>query len=101
MAARASHVLSKVLTWLAVITALIGWVPLLCVLLSYAIAQLGHCQIDEGSVHPCVFYGADLGEFLYGLAMMGWLFLLTFPAAIASVLLWLVVWFLRRRRNRV
>lgn len=92
--------MAKVLSWLALVLSLIGWVPLFCVFLAYAIAQLGHCQLDEGSIHSCVLYGTDLGSLLYELAMMGWLFLMTFPAAIASVVLWLAVLFLWLRRRR-
>lgn len=100
MAARDSHFWTKALFWLAVIATLVGWFPVFDVLSSMAIAQLAHCQVDEGSVHPCVLYGTDLGEFLTVLFVSGWYFFVTFPVAIASVVLWLVVWFLRWRRSR-
>ena len=78
------------LVW-AVLTGVVGWFPVLSVLACAAIAQIGHCQVDEGGVHPCLVFGRDMGELAYGLGMMGWFFLMTFPVALISIVLWLLI----------
>jgi len=64
-------------------------------------AALG-CQLNEGSVHPCVVFGVDLGYPLYATALTGLIMLIGLPFAGVALLVWLVVAgaavFLRRRR---
>jgi hypothetical protein len=68
------------------------------------IASANGCQLDEGSVHPCIVNGRDMGEQLYGMGVAGWFMLATIPtglfalAAYGAILL--VVWFVRRARRR-
>jgi hypothetical protein len=73
-----------------VVASLIAFGPILATLSAGLVANLNGCALDEGSVHPCVVLGMDLGGFLYGLAVTGWLFLLTFPLAIVVVAGWVV-----------
>jgi hypothetical protein len=76
---------------LALIAAsLIAFGPILATLSAGLVANLNGCALDEGSVHPCGVLGMDIGGFLYGLAVMGWLFLLTLPLAIVTVAGWVV-----------
>ena len=65
--------------------------PFLSVLLAGAVASLGGCDVDEGSVHPCRIAGHDVGEALYAMFVSGWLGLLTLPVLIGAVVLWIVV----------
>lgn len=79
----------------------LAWLPLLSVLLCAALAGALDCRVDEGSAHPCVVAGQDIGPLLYFLGMMGWLMLLTAPLMLASIVLWLGVagrWLWRRWR---
>jgi len=71
-----------------VVASLIAFAPLVSVMASSAIAQSHGCALDEGGVHPCVVLGADRGELLYDMFVMGWLFLLTMPLAIAAGIGW-------------
>ena len=52
------------------------------------------CALDEGSVHPCLLFGTDIGGALYTAGMMFWLGFLTLPlaalATLAFVLLCLI-----------
>jgi hypothetical protein len=76
--------------------------PIASLLLSLALASLGNCRVDEGSVHPCVIAGIDLGEALYTMFVLPWLGLLTLPVLAFALLLWAIIeltgWLRRRRR---
>jgi len=37
------------------------------------------CQLDEGSVHPCVVLSLDFGGLLYPMAVGGWFVMFTIP----------------------
>lgn len=61
------------------------------------------CQVDEGSSHPCLFMGSDIGDTLNFLFVMGWLALMTLPAGAAALALWafvLVLHLILRRLSR-
>jgi len=62
------------------------------------------CVLNEGDVHPCPFHGFDLGEMLYGMAVMGWFALGTLPlgAIVLALLLlaWIIVTIQDRNRAR-
>ncbi len=61
------------------------------------------CQVDEGSVHPCVIGGTDYGKTFYSLGVVGWLMLVTFPLGLvagAALFVGMVVHLLARRRPR-
>lgn len=61
--------------------------PVLSTLAAGLTAHAFGCQLDEGSVHPCLIAGADRGEALYTLAMLGWFGLVTLPFAGLAALL--------------
>jgi hypothetical protein len=78
--------------------------PLLSILVAGGIASAGNCQLDEGSVHPCVVLGRDLGETLYTLFVLGWFSLITLPTggialAVFTVVVLVLVSRARRRRT--
>ena len=66
-------------------------------------AALG-CRLDEGSVHPCVVFGVDLGPALYATALIGLLMLIGVPVAGVAFLIWLVLagvaWVVRCRQSK-
>lgn len=81
--------------------------PLLAAMVAGAIAGRYGCDLDEGSIHPCIVNGQDIGDTLYTLGMMGWLALGTIPLGAIAVavyvagvaLFYLARWLLRRRRR--
>ena len=71
--------------------------PLVPVMIAAIIAASRGCQLDEGSVHTCIVIGKDIGKLLYGMSMMGWFGIGTFPTGmIALAIFSLIVWW----RNR-
>jgi hypothetical protein len=74
--------------------------PFASLMLSLAVAKLGNCALDEGSVHPCVIAGVDLGPVLYDMFVLTWLGLLTLPLLAFSVLLWIIVEVIAKVRRR-
>ena len=59
------------------------------------------CQVDEGSVHPCIVLCLDIGSSLYSMGVIGWLVLLTFPTGIVALVVFsLVVWWQSRAAGR-
>jgi hypothetical protein len=70
---------------------LIGFAPLISVVIAGTIASRFGCRLDEGDAHPCLVLGHDLGDILYTMGVAGWLMLGTWPLMIATVVLWIVV----------
>lgn len=78
--------------------------PVALVAVAGNIASANGCQLDEGSVHPCIVNGQDIGEQLYGMGVMGWFMLVTIPTGLLALAAYgailLVVWLVRRARRR-
>jgi hypothetical protein len=70
------------------------------------IAEMNGCQLDEGSVHPCMVNGRDIGQTLYTFGVLGWLGIATIPIGLVllgiylliAAIYYLVKWY---RRNKV
>lgn len=75
---------------LAVLT-IIAFAPLLSVLATYGIAETLGCTVDEGSIHPCLVGGFDIGSTLYTMGVMGWLMIPAAPLMLIVILGWLVM----------
>jgi TRAP-type C4-dicarboxylate transport system permease small subunit len=77
--------------------------PIISVALAGSIASANGCQLDEGSIHPCVVRGADMGETLYAMGVMGWFALVTVPTGGLGLLLLgvivLIIWAAGRARR--
>jgi len=71
--------------------------PLVPVMIASIVAMSCGCKVDEGSVHPCIVLGQDIGELLYGMSMMGWFGIGTFPTGMIALVIFSVI---VRRRNR-
>lgn len=86
--------------------ACVALLPMFSVMIAGTIAERNQCDLDEGSIHPCVVNGRDIGKDLYTMAMMGWLMIATIPLGAAAifgyivivVLFYLVRMIVRRRR---
>jgi hypothetical protein len=74
--------------------------PLFSVLICEGIASYAGCRVDEGSVHPCMVGGNDIGELLYGMFVMGWMLLLTMPVGMLLLTCWFVFFALKFIRAR-
>lgn len=82
---------------------LLAFAPVISVMIASEIANANGCQLDEGSVHPCIVNGVDQGETLYTLGMMGWFMLATLPLGLGAIVLYLIFvagYYLLRRANR-
>lgn len=77
---------------------LASFAPLVSLLGASLVAGALGCPLDEGSVHPCLVAGSDLGDSLYAAALLGWLMLATWPGMLASLAVWL--WLIGRRLLR-
>jgi hypothetical protein len=77
----------------------VAWAPLAGLLAGAFLASVLDCRVDEGSVHPCIVAGIDLGSVLYGLTVGGWLILGLWPLMLLTLVLWLgwLVWAIARR----
>ena len=85
------------------VTTVIGWMPLLLLLLSIGIASVLGCRLDEAAVHPCRAAGMDLGPALSGGFIGGWLLLVVWPAMLITLVAWIVLLvrlLLRKHRAR-
>jgi len=71
--------------------------PILCVLLSSAVASATGSRLDEGTTHPCIIFGCDLGWLLYALFVCGWLAFFTVPTGLLAIVITILVRGLRRR----
>ena len=90
----------------------IWYLVALLVIVTFALAPIGSvmacgiianthgCQVDEGSVHPCIINGHDYGQLLYTLGVLGWLMLVTLPAGLFAFVVWLIILILHRERWR-
>ena len=70
--------------------------PVGAVTLAQLIADANGCRVDEGSVHPCIVGGQDLGETLYTLGVLGWLMLVTLPLGFGALIVWLIILLIHR-----
>ena len=76
----------------AIAIVLVAGAPVISVVTASAIASSLGCTLNEGDSHPCLFHGADLGETLYGMVVVGWFALGTLPmGAIALAVLLLAL----------
>ena len=74
-----------------ILIAAVAAAPIGSVIACEIIGNANGCQVDEGSVHPCVINGKDYGELLYRLGVMGWFMLVTIPAGACAFAIWLII----------
>jgi hypothetical protein len=98
------HILFHGLVILAIL--LLAFSPLITTLIAGTIANYYGCDLDEGSIHPCVINGVDIGDTLYTLGVLGWLALGTIPLGMIALafylagiaVFYLVRWLVHRRQ---
>lgn len=78
--------------------------PLISVFVASGIADAAGCQLDEGGAHACVIGGADWGDALLTMFVLGWLMFATLPLGALAFLAWLAAFVVHRiawrRRQR-
>jgi len=80
-----------VLRWLLGITLAVLLIPVALPIIAGLTANLLACDLDEGSIHPCLIGSADIGKTLYAMAMFGWFAIGTLPLAAITIVAWIVV----------
>lgn len=75
---------------------LVALAPVISVIITGSIADANSCALDEGSVHPCIVNGEDIGSTLYAMGVMGWFMLATIPLGAGALLVWVVVLIVHR-----
>lgn len=74
--------------------------PILSVCVAEGIALACGCQVDEGSDHPCIIYGVDIGPLLGSMFVCGWFMLITIPVGVASLLGFTLIVVIREMRSK-
>ncbi len=74
-----------------VVATILSFAPLASVVIAGATAASLGCRLDEGSTHPCVLAGVDLGDTLYAMGVVGWLMLVTWPGMLLTLLCWVAL----------
>jgi hypothetical protein len=74
-----------------ILIALFALAPIGSVVACSIMASHYGCHVDEGSVHPCMANGKDIGPLLYQLGVLGWLMFVTLPIGALAFCIWLVI----------
>lgn len=91
------------LSWRNAFAALtvVASLPIVAFVAGAWIASSLGCRIDEGSVHPCVLHGHDVGGTLLAMTLIGGLAsFFTAPVVIFTSVMWIVLWRRGRRAAR-
>jgi len=79
---------------------LVAGAPVISVMIAGTVANAHGCDLDEGSIHPCVIGGTDYGSTLYTMAVAAWFGIVTLPigfvALVGYSILVAVLWARRR-----
>ncbi len=105
MSERRSHAVF----WLSasfVLIVLFAAAPLISAFIAGGIADLLGCTVNEGGASLCLFRGADIGQTLAEMFVLGWLAFVTLPLGLGALAIWLIatlsiVFIKWRRRRRV
>jgi len=84
----------------AIAIVLVAGAPVISVFAASAIASSRGCTLNEGDAHPCLFHGVDLGETLYGMAVVGWFALGTLPLGAIALAVLLFAWIIVTIQDR-
>jgi len=76
---------------LIVLVVLACLAPLFSVIATAVISDLYGCVVEQDATRPCLIGGHDYGRELHMLGSMGWLLMLTFPALLGTLAVWLLV----------
>jgi hypothetical protein len=67
---------------------LLSFAPIGAGVLAGSVASAAGCTLDEGSVHPCLVLGHDVGDALYTGFVLTWLAFVTWPGMLVALGLW-------------
>jgi uncharacterized membrane protein YdbT with pleckstrin-like domain len=81
---------------LLVLILLFALAPVISVAVAGWLAETNGCVLNEGSVNPCMIGGADRGDTLYMLFVLGWFALATLPLGGGALIVWLVILIIHR-----
>lgn len=76
--------ISPVLVYVAI--ALFAIAPLIPALLASGIAAATGTRLNEADAQPCIVLGRDISGMLYGMFMMGWFGMFTFPLGLLGAI---------------
>jgi hypothetical protein len=62
----------RMMIWALALILLFGAFPLLTLVSAVLFASTFGCQLDEGSIHPCIVLGLDFGGLVYPMTVGGW-----------------------------
>jgi hypothetical protein len=92
--------MTKKLMSILLVLILLAWAaPLLLALGAGGLASVLGCELNEGSIHPCILFGSDIGQTLYTFGVLGWLSIIGIPFAVGALAIWVVVSLLLSRRG--
>ncbi|WP_404934104.1 hypothetical protein [Nitratireductor sp. L15S-10] len=75
---------------LLVVILVLAALPVLSVAFSSILASWHGCTLHEGFSNPCMIAGADRGDMLYTMFVMGWLMLISLPFGMAALIAWTI-----------
>jgi hypothetical protein len=90
----------RLIRFVLVVLLVVAIIPVASPLLAEWLAKANGCRLDERAASACVVAGIDLGPALYSASVLGWLMLVTLPAALVIAAMWLIVEVLGYRRRR-
>jgi hypothetical protein len=91
---------TKRLMSISLVLILLLWAaPLLLALAAGGLASALGCELNEGSVHPCMLFGSDIGETLYTFGVLGWLSIIGIPFVVIALIIWVIVGLVLSRRS--
>lgn len=86
---------------IALVLILLLWIaPLLLALAAGGLASSLGCELNEGSVHPCILFGSDIGGTLYTMSVLGWLTIIGIPFVVIALVVWAIVAIVLNRRRK-
>ncbi|MBV8792688.1 MAG: hypothetical protein JO205_07460 [Pseudolabrys sp.] len=89
----------KLMSVLVVVILLLWIVPLLSAIAAGGISAALGCQLNEGSIHPCLVFGSDVGHTLYTMFVLGWLTLIGIPYVAMALVIWGIIAFILSRHR--
>lgn len=84
--------LRRISKWITLTSTSVALLPVVLVLISATLANIGGCQLNEATVSVCKLGGVDIGGALSLMGISGWLALITLPVGGGIALIGLIVY---------
>ena len=72
--------------WIIIAGVAIAVLPLVSVALSFIVAGIAGCDLNEGNVRTCIVFGRDIGESLYTMMVAGWYTFFSLPIVFVALI---------------